>query len=81
MDTHDLAELQDPASWDDESAEVLPAADDPRVVVPVRFTPDEFARVARYARASGLQLTESIREAILDRAGAEDGVPSRRVRA
>jgi hypothetical protein len=71
MDEHELAALQDPANWDDQTSEVLPAADDPRVIVPVRFTPDEFALVARYARASGRHLTECIREVILDRAGQE----------
>jgi hypothetical protein len=75
MDERELAELEDPTTWDDETAEVLPAADDPRVVVPVRFTPDEFARVARFARASGLQLTECIRSVILDRTA--EGTPAR----
>jgi hypothetical protein len=81
MEERELAELEDPATWDDESAEVLPPAEDPRVVVPIRFTPEEFARVARFARASGLPLTQCIRDAVLERAGVELGLHRQRVRS
>jgi len=38
-------------------------------------------RADPYARASGLPLTQNIRDAILDRAGEKASVPDRRVRA
>lgn len=81
MDEHDLAELQNPATWDDESAEVLPAAVDPRVVVPVRFTPGEFALIARFARESGLPLTHFLHHVILEHVGRVETVGQRRARA
>jgi hypothetical protein len=84
MDRQELAELEDPATWNDETVEVLPAADDPRAVVSVRFTPSEFARVARHARASGQTLTDCIRDAVLNHVSEQEIpeiVAKRRVRA
>ena len=63
----ELRELQDPATWDDEHDEVLPGADAPRVIVPVAFDGDDFARVAEDARRHGLTTTAFIRAAVLGR--------------
>jgi hypothetical protein len=59
--------LQDPDEWDPESDELLPSAESPQVVVPVTFTPAEFAAVARSAREQGIPASQSIRAAMLAR--------------
>ena len=63
----ELRELQDPATWDDEHDEILPGTEAPRVVVPVAFDGDDFARVAEDARQHGLSTAAFIRAAVLGR--------------
>jgi hypothetical protein len=81
MEKDEIEELQDPATWDDQADEVLPPAQSPRVVVPVTFSPEDFARVARYARAHGLQTTQLIHDATLDHVSKESTVRGRPARA
>jgi hypothetical protein len=81
MDEREIEELQDPETWDDETAEVLPPATEPRVVVPVSFTPEEFARVARFAREQGAKTSACIRDAVLDRVDQAEPTQSARARA
>ena len=78
MDEREIRELQDQENWDDATAEVLPAAAKPRVVVPVSFSPEEFARVARFARDQGAKTSECIRDAVLDH--VDQAEPARRAR-
>lgn len=63
----ELKELQDPATWDDEHDEVLPGADAPRVIVPVPFDGDDFARIAQTAHRHGVTTAAFIRSAALGR--------------
>lgn len=57
----DLKELQDPATWDDEHDEILPGANSPRVIVPVAFDADDFARVAEDAHRHRMPTAAFIR--------------------
>jgi hypothetical protein len=81
MDEREIVELQDPESWDDETAEVLPPETAAKVVVPVSFTPEEFARVARFAREQGAKTSACIRDAVLDRVDQAETVQRARVRS
>lgn len=65
MDKREIEELQDPETWDPDSDQVLPPAEDPKVVVPVVFTPAEFKHVARFAREQSVTTSQSIHDAIL----------------
>ncbi|MGH2534798.1 MAG: hypothetical protein ACRDJW_21270 [Thermomicrobiales bacterium] len=67
MQEQELRELQDPATWDDKSDEILQPARSPRAVVSVAFGKEDFARVAQHARESGMKTSEFIRLATLDR--------------
>lgn len=67
MDEEELRALQDPTAWDYEHAEVLPPVRDAGAVVAVRFTADEFDRVAKGARAADTTLFAFVRDAVLDR--------------
>jgi hypothetical protein len=67
MDKPDIDELQDPETWDNDTAQVLSPSESPKVVVPVSFTPTEFASLSRFARDHGVTTSECIRDAILDR--------------
>ena len=73
-DEQELAELEDPATWEDESI-TLPPAQNPGAVVAVRFTSEEVGRLERTATANGLRITEFIRQAALDRATASAADP------
>jgi len=70
MDEKELKELQDPNNWEfDETPPEAPPRRG-RAVVSVAFNAEDFDRVSRHARASGLRLSEFIREAALDRTTA-----------
>jgi len=71
---HDFDEFADPASWEDEGF-VLPPAKNPRAVVSVPFALDEVALLERAVNASGLRLTEFIRQAALSRAASNEATP------
>lgn len=65
MDDQELLELQDPATWADDEGEVRPPVAEPRAVVAVNFTADDFEQVARAARRRGLKTAAYVREAAL----------------
>lgn len=66
MDSEELRELQDPASWEDGEDEVRPPVKAPRAVVSVAFARDDFQQVAEYARQHGMKTSEFIRHAALE---------------
>ena len=61
-------ELQNPDNWDFEKAEAKPGVKRGRAVVSVAFSRDDFERVAEFAEAFGMKVSEFIRGAALDRA-------------
>ena len=67
MDERTLNEPRDPGQWDDQAAEVRPPVNNPRAVVSVAFTREDFNRVSQHARALGMKTSEFIRKAALDR--------------
>lgn len=67
MDEDELRELQDPSNWDYENAQIGVPVDDVGAVVAVRFSADEFERVARRAAETGVSLTSFVRDSVLDR--------------
>ncbi|HET7035438.1 MAG TPA: hypothetical protein VFI42_07135 [Thermomicrobiaceae bacterium] len=62
-----LRELENPETWE-EKGEVHPAVKNPRAVVSVAFSRDDFGRVAEAARERGMKLSAFIREAAVERA-------------
>lgn len=62
----ELAELQDPNTWED-VGEVRPAVRSPRAIVSVAFSRDDFIAVAEYAERHGMKTSEFIRRATLER--------------
>ena len=69
MDDAEVAELRDdPEMWDYERAEYPPPVENLRAVLAVRFDADDFTSVARCAEDLGLNLTEFVREAALEKA-------------
>jgi hypothetical protein len=62
----ELAELQDPDTWED-VGEVRPAAKSPRAIVSVAFSRPDFIAVAEYAEQRGMKTSEFIRRAVLER--------------
>ena len=64
----ELAELEDPESWDWESAAEHPAVETPSARVSVRFSADELGVLERAAEQAGIKLTAYIRAAALARA-------------
>lgn len=61
-------ELMDPDSWDWASIAELPPAANPGVVLPIRLTLDEMARVGGAADAEGVSIYEYIKQSVLSRA-------------
>ncbi len=55
--------------WDTEEGALHPAVQNPGAVVAVRFSSEEFQRVSRAARRSGMRTTEFIHAAALVHAG------------
>jgi hypothetical protein len=64
----ELAELEDPETWDWESAEEHPPVQTPGARVPVRFSAAELGVLERAAEQAGLKLTAYVRAAALARA-------------
>lgn len=62
----ELAELQDPNTWE-HAGEVRPAVKPPRAIVSVAFSRKDFDAVAAHAERHGMRLSEFIRRATLDR--------------
>jgi len=77
VDNTEERALQEPAAWDDDSAEILPPVKAPRAIVSVAFARPDFERVAEYARRHGMKTSEFIRAAALER--ATDQTPPRSV--
>ena len=66
----ELAELQDPETWDWESAQRYPPNPNAGAVVRVRIPHVEFGEIADAARAAGVTLATFLREAALKEARA-----------
>jgi hypothetical protein len=64
----ELAELEDPDTWDWETAERHAGNPEHRSLVTVEFAAQEFQTVAKAARASHIPLTEFIRAAAIAQA-------------
>ena len=62
------ADLMDPASWEEDSAEVRKPVKKPRAVVSVAFQSADFEIVATKAREQGKTVSGFIREAALSQA-------------
>ena len=62
----ELAELQDPETWEDVGT-VHPAAKSSRAVVSVAFSRKDFEEVASFAERHGMKISEFIRRAALER--------------
>ena len=62
----ELAELQDPDTWEDGGI-VRPAVKSPRAIVSVAFSREDFDNVAAYAERHGMKTSEFIRRAALER--------------
>lgn len=69
----ELAELQDPATWEDETEAVRPAVKSLRAIVSVAFSREDFENVADYAKRHGMKISEFIRQAALDRMTPQQG--------
>ena len=69
-DELELRELQDPDVWDWEHGELHPPVPNRSAVISVRFTGEEFQRVAAAAERHGLKLTQFIHDAVLGQVGA-----------
>jgi hypothetical protein len=63
----ELAEWQDPATWEDDEDPVRPPVHSPRAIVSVAFSRDDFIAVADYASRHGMKTSEFIRRATLER--------------
>lgn len=72
MTDDELRELEDPESWDYESAEKHQGTKSVRVVVSVAFHREDFARVSEGAERVGKKTSEYIREAALEKTVHED---------
>ncbi len=70
-DSRNLEALEDPETWDPESAELRPGVAHARAVVAVPFAQPEFQRLAAAARERGLSTIDFIREAALAHLNAE----------
>jgi len=75
MNEHDFAELEDPATWEDDEGAVHPPVQNPYAVVSVRLTLQVLERVEQAATAHGLRLTEFIRHAALSTVDTADTAP------
>ena len=75
MDDHDLNELEDPATWEDDEGTLHPPVQHPKAVVAVRLTLQEVARLEHEATALGMLLPEFVRHAALSWVNSADVVP------
>jgi hypothetical protein len=64
----EMAELQDPESWDWDNAQRYPPNPNAGAVIRVRLAGQDFRAVAQAARAAGMTLAAYIREAAVARA-------------
>jgi hypothetical protein len=67
----ELAELQDPNTWEDEADPVRPPVKSPRAIVSVAFLRDDYLAVVDYASQHGMKTSELIRQAVLERIAPE----------
>jgi hypothetical protein len=69
-----IDQLQDPATWDDESATVQDGVDDPKAAVSTRFSQQECECISKAAEDRGLSVSAYIRR--LDLHHLKDSLPS-----
>jgi hypothetical protein len=62
---------QEHEGWDTEEGTLHPAVGSPGAVVSVRITSEEFQRLSRAARRTGMRTTQFIHAAALAQAGEE----------
>lgn len=77
MNEPELDELENPDNWDWENAEEVVPTQEPGAVVARRFSGAEFDRLDKAAERSAMRLTDFIREAALEKAGAVSAPSSR----
>jgi hypothetical protein len=65
VEPDELAELQDPESWDCEQTEQVGPSGRPGAVVPVRFSVAEFERVSDAAERAGTSLQQFLHDLVL----------------
>ena len=68
MKDKEFKELQDPNNWDYERAEIHEPVKNPRAILSVAFSHEDFARVVQAARELGMFTSEFVREAAIARA-------------
>ncbi len=66
VSAEELAELQNPETWEDEAEPERPPVKSPRAIVSVAFSREDFEHVAEYAQQHGMKTSEFIRRAALD---------------
>jgi hypothetical protein len=64
----ELAELQNPDNWIEEEESLREPVRDPRAIVSVEFSREEFSAVAGAARSEGMLTTQFVRMTALARA-------------
>ena len=72
---HDLDELKDPATWDDDEGTIHSPVQNPSAVVSVRLTPKDVERLEHEAAALGLRLPEFIRHVALQWLESTEATP------
>ena len=66
-DDEELEGLRDPSNWDWESAERHSPTKSPGAVISVRFKGDDASRILACAQQHGQQVTDFIRDTVLER--------------
>ncbi|HZS01183.1 MAG TPA: hypothetical protein VFE37_20865 [Chloroflexota bacterium] len=64
-DDRELARLEDPATWDWDSAEVHPGTPNPGIILEVRFQGADADAVLGAAEAAGMGAIEFVRQAAI----------------
>lgn len=67
---------QQQESWDTDEGALHSAVENPGAVVTVRFTSEEYQRLSRAARRSGMRTTQYIHEAALAHVAEQDPAAS-----
>ena len=73
LDDEELKELENPETWDWETAEMRPPVKAGRTVVSVAFAREDFQLVAKFADRVGKRTSVFIREAALDKVKEQTG--------
>jgi hypothetical protein len=64
-EAEELRELQDPDSWDWEAGELHPPVPDPKTVVAVEFTSEEFNRLGMASHQAGVRVTKFVHDLVI----------------